>query len=262
MADKLPWKSGRLDEFHLGRRYKDIGGDLGRLYEAHNVHTGAPGLLVLLGARAEWDPKESWRVQVSSRVDPPCVVLDVLQAPATGQLPELSAMLDLMTSAVERLERKDEARAHLTREPINPWRRWSGRMRRLSRSRGMMASMGLATVALGVALWLWPRLRALQSQEQAVSEPGAGQKLVINAPNHVGEGGTGPGAPPYPLPDKPFRDQAMPPCRPRRGEVEINNGCWVEVAKRPPCYEDQAEYQGKCYLPVAERKRLPQSLQP
>ncbi|WP_309888198.1 hypothetical protein [Archangium sp.] len=262
MADKLPWKSGRLDEFHLGRRYKDIGGDLGRLYEAHNVHTGAPGLLVLLGARAEWDPKESWRVEVSSRVDPPCVVLDVLQAPATGQLPELSAMLDLMTSAVEQLERKDEARAHLTREPINPWRRWSGRMRRLSRSRRMMASVGLATVALGVALFLWPRLRAPASQEQTVSAPGTGETLLSHAPLRLEGRGTGSALASYPLPDKPFLDQAKPPCKPNRGEVELNGGCWIEVAKRPPCYVDHAEYQGKCYLPVGERKRLPQSLQP
>ncbi len=49
-------------------------------------------------------------------------------------------------------------------------------------------------------------------------------------------------------------------------EVEIHGGCWVELAKRPPCYENQAEYGGKCYLPVSARsrdkKREPQSLQP
>ncbi|WP_395819369.1 hypothetical protein [Archangium minus] len=58
----------------------------------------------------------------------------------------------------------------------------------------------------------------------------------------------------YPLPAKPFGNQAKAPCKPKKGEVEINGGCWVELAKRPPCYDDQAEYQGKCYLPVAERR--------
>jgi hypothetical protein len=52
---------------------------------------------------------------------------------------------------------------------------------------------------------------------------------------------------------------------PRKGEVELNGGCWVALEKRPPCYDDQAEYQGKCYLPVSARSRKPrepQSLQP
>ena len=67
----------------------------------------------------------------------------------------------------------------------------------------------------------------------------------------------------YPLPAKPFRNQAKAPCMPRKGEVEINGGCWVALAKRPPCYNDQAEYQGKCYLPVAERpKPEPSAIQP
>lgn len=42
---------------------------------------------------------------------------------------------------------------------------------------------------------------------------------------------------------------------PNKGEVEINGGCWVELARRPPCYGKQAEYRGKCYLPVSARSR-------
>ncbi|HEX5745014.1 MAG TPA: hypothetical protein VFZ09_02160 [Archangium sp.] len=67
----------------------------------------------------------------------------------------------------------------------------------------------------------------------------------------------------YPIPKKPFRNQAKVPCLPRKGEVEINGGCWIELAKRPPCFEDQAEHQGKCYMPVAERpKPEPSAIQP
>ncbi len=67
----------------------------------------------------------------------------------------------------------------------------------------------------------------------------------------------------YPLPKKPFRNQAKTPCMPRKGEVEINGGCWIALEKRPPCYEDQAEHQGKCYMPVAERpKPEPSAIQP
>ncbi|HYO55216.1 MAG TPA: hypothetical protein VEU50_20720, partial [Archangium sp.] len=62
---------------------------------------------------------------------------------------------------------------------------------------------------------------------------------------------------------KPFIDQAKAPCIPNEGEVEINGGCWVELAKRPPCYEKHAEYKGKCYMPVSASSRgtrEPQSL--
>ena len=32
---------------------------------------------------------------------------------------------------------------------------------------------------------------------------------------------------------------------------------WVALANAPPCYEEQAEYQGKCYAPVSRRKSAP-----
>ncbi len=44
-------------------------------------------------------------------------------------------------------------------------------------------------------------------------------------------------------------------CIPHEGEVEINGGCWVALEKRPPCFNSQAEYKGKCYLPVSARSR-------
>ncbi|EPX58289.1 hypothetical protein D187_004045 [Cystobacter fuscus DSM 2262] len=50
----------------------------------------------------------------------------------------------------------------------------------------------------------------------------------------------------YPLPEKPWTKQAVPPCETNKGEVEINKGCWVALEKKPPCFSNQAEYQGKC----------------
>lgn len=44
--------------------------------------------------------------------------------------------------------------------------------------------------------------------------------------------------------------------------VPINGGCWGTLERRPPCHEEQAEYQGKCYLPVAAKSRVPQSVKP
>jgi hypothetical protein len=259
MADKAPWKGGRLGAFHLGRRYKDIGTDLGRVYEAHDVHTGASAVVVMPGQSADWEPTEAWRVRVSSHLEPAHVALAVEHAPSMGKVLELSAMLDLLTSAVERLEKKDEVRTHLTHGPIGPWRRWSGRVRRLLRSRWTLAVTGLAMVAVAVAFW-WRSPVPEGDDRMALAGDGTAHTTppelgVINGDDTVLA------AIAFPMPDKPYSNQAKPPCRPRQGEVEINGGCWVETTKRPPC-EDTVEYKGRCYVVVGERsKRPPQSIQ-
>jgi hypothetical protein len=258
MADKESWKGGRLGAFHLGRRYKDIGADLGRVYEAHDVHSGAPAVVVMPGQGSGWEPTEAWRVRVSSHVEPDHVVLAVEQAPATGRLPELSDMLDLATSVVEHLEKKDAVRAHLTREPIGPWRRWTGRARRLLRSRWMMAA-SLAAVAVGVALWLRPP--AARTGHPTVLAGDEATHVSVPRGILLTRGDAVPPVIAFPMPDKPIPNQAKPPCKPRMGEVEINGGCWAVLEKRPPC-EDTAEYKGKCYRPVGESPRPPQSLEP
>lgn len=259
MADKEPWKGGRLGAIHLGRRYKDIRADLGRVYEAHDVQSGAPCVVVMPGQGADWEPSEAWCVRISSHVAPPHVALKVERAPAPGRLPELSDMLDLATSVVERLEKKEEVRAHLTREPIGPWRRWTGRARRLLRSRWTMAAAGLVTVAVGVALWLRPL--APRRDYPPLLTGGDATHASVPVRELLDGGSAVPPVLAFPMPDKPIPGQAKPPCRPRRGEVEINGGCWAELLKPPPC-EDTAEYKGRCYLPVSERPRPPQAVEP
>ena len=270
MADDKHWKGGRLGPFHLGRRYKDVktvlGADGGRLYEAHNVHTGTAGLVLLPGPNADWAPEEHWQVRASSQASPPYLALEVEQAPAAGRLPALAEMLDLLTSAVERMETSPEARVHLTREPVSRLTRWSGRGRRWLRSRPNLALVALATMGLGVALWLgWPPgPHAPMPQErptqgvaaEALSQEQASGLINTAPPDALGIA--------YPMPEKPFSNQAKAPCRPEVDEVEINGGCWVEVARRPPCLQKvQAEYKGKCYMPAAARPQAPtHSLQP
>ncbi|MFY0571826.1 hypothetical protein ACN28E_49465 [Archangium lansingense] len=260
MADNAPWKGGRLGVFHLGRRYKDIGKDLGRVYEADDVHTGASSVVVMPGQGADWEPTEAWQVRISSHLVPPHVALEVEHAPSTGKVPELSAMLDLLTSAVERLEKRPEARTHLTRVPIGPWRRWTGRARRLLRSRRTLVAAGLAAVVMGGVL-LWPSATPEDNGRAALSwddtPPTSPHEMSV-----VNDDGGVLAAIAFPMPDRPYANQAKPPCKPRRGEVEINGGCWVELTKRPPC-EDTVEYKGKCYAMVGERSpRPPQSIEP
>ncbi|WP_309892399.1 hypothetical protein [Archangium sp.] len=256
MADEKHWKGGRLGPFHLGGRYKNVGTDLGRIYAAHDVHTGAPGLVVMPGTGTDWEFSESWRLCASFHAEPAYASLTVEHAPASGQLPDLADMLDLLTSAVERLEKNDEARTLLTGGPVGTWKRWRGRVRRLSRSRRTWAIAGLcAVLVLGVALWQYLSASPGIAVQAAVE---AQETTLVDIPH--------PGAAviAYPLPAKPLSNQAKAPCHPKQGEVEINGGCWVELAKRPPCYDNQAEYQGKCYLPVSARSHQgePQALQP
>lgn len=269
MAEKKTWKGGRLGPFHLGKRYKNVGVDLGRLYAAHNTDTGNAALVVMPGARADWEPKESWSVRATSQAEPPYLALEVEQAPASGQLPELSNMLDLLTSAMERVEKNEEARAHLTGGSVSAWSRWVGRMKRLLRSpRGLLVA-GLTALILGAILL--PRFpgdsEGSNSQERASAGAGPLAVAELQAPTLVDLDPSSVPAITYPLPAKPFSDQAKAPCFPKSGEVEINGGCWVALEKRPPCYENQAEYQGKCYMPVSakshEKKlREPHSVQP
>jgi len=101
------------------------------------------------------------------------------------------------------------------------------------------------------------------SEEQSVSGMTCETRGQVDAAQMIDAAESG--GPPiaYRLPDKPFRNQATPPCTPNRDEEEINGGCWVQLARKPPCLgETQAEYQGKCYLPVAKRTPPLQSVEP
>ncbi|ATB38915.1 hypothetical protein CYFUS_004352 [Cystobacter fuscus] len=111
----------------------------------------------------------------------------------------------------------------------------------------------LILLSLGVGFWL----RGVgEVTRQDVHMPIEGWS------NREGQG-TAPIA--YPLPKKPLPNQSTVPCNSKLAELEINGGCWMELARRPPCIEEnQAEYQGKCYYPVAKKEeaRPPQSVNP
>ncbi|AKJ03478.1 Hypothetical protein AA314_05104 [Archangium gephyra] len=140
-------------------------------------------------------------------------------------------------------------------------------MKRLLRSpRGLLVA-GLTALALGALLL--PRFSGESEGPDSEARASAGALAVaeVQAPVLVDLDGSGVPTITYPLPVRPFSDQAKAPCFPKSGEVEINGGCWVELAKRPPCYDDQAEHQGKCYMPVSaksheKKRREPHSVQP
>ncbi|HYO56621.1 hypothetical protein [Archangium sp.] len=259
MTETTKKQGGRLGPFQLGRRCKHAAAELGHIHEAHNVQTGAPAMVMLPGPRPTWGPKKNWQVRASFQVTPPFIALEMERAPASGRLAELTDLLTLLLAGLDAMRSNPKMRAHLTRAPMG------GRMGHLPLKR--LAVAGLAVLALGGSFWLGTATPPMDSSTPARSTPGAGELVDTGRlPSSFLLDGElqGSAGIAYPLPDKPFSNQAKPPCVTRRGEVEINGGCWVALKQRPPCHEEQAEYKGDCYLPVSSNRgsRLPQSLSP
>ncbi|MCY1082957.1 hypothetical protein [Archangium lansingense] len=268
MADTGFFK-GWLGPFKLIRRYttrkpEPESGELGRVYEAHNVLTSNPALVLIPSESAPMEPQEEWRVRLRSQSAPPYVALEVEKAPASGRLSQLRGVLELLGTVVERLGNGEEARAHLTCLPMGPLeslkyragRAW--RWTRASRKRTfavcflMYLSLRLVVhvVEMDVYGLNWDMTPRPVMQGVPVRPADARR-----APALINKASVAQGPIAYPLPAKPFIDQAKAPCIPNEGEVEINGGCWVALEKRPPCFGSQAEYEGKCYLPVSARSR-------
>ena len=249
-------KGGRLGPFQLGKRHKHAAAELGHIHEARNVHTGAPALVMLPGPRPTWGPKKNWQVRASFQVTPPFIALEVERAPASGRLAELADLLTLLLAALEAVRDNARMRAHLTGSPMGQW------MRRPPLK--ALVAAGLVVLALAGGFWLGSGTRPMGSPTPPPSTPGLGElaDAGISASFLINGEAQGPAGIAYKLPDKPFSNQVRPPCRTKADHVAINGGCWIEIARRPPCDEDHAEYQGKCYIPIMKTPRPPQSLSP
>jgi hypothetical protein len=56
---------------------------------------------------------------------------------------------------------------------------------------------------------------------------------------------------------QPLPGQRRPPCQ-RKGALVINGGCWkLQANIEAPCDDDDYEWQGACYRPIYDRKRVP-----
>ena len=123
------------------------------------------------------------------------------------------------------------------------------------------AAAGWTGLLLGLGVWLLASLSASpvpHARDEATETSSRQEAHAL-----VNVAAAEPTAPAYPMPKEPFLNQMAAPCPRKKVVVEINGGCWVEIAQKPPCDDtDQAEYQGKCYMPVGKPKRLPQSVEP
>ncbi len=62
------------------------------------------------------------------------------------------------------------------------------------------------------------------------------------------------------MPSKRMKGQQAPPCGTAPVQVLLNDACWTEMVSPPPC-GDFYEYEGRCYVPVVEKKRPLTSVQ-
>ncbi|MFY0582495.1 hypothetical protein ACN28S_56835 [Cystobacter fuscus] len=198
MANEKSGEDRRLGPFQLGWRWPD----LGRLYEARHAATGRPALTLLPGERVEWSPEGDWAVSLFYKRESASVTLRVDEAPPSARASELADLLVLTDAAVRRVEDNPRLSEHLA----------SGRRPWLARL--MPALAGLAGVCLSFGVWLH---EASDSRRQPIASP----VVVSEAPSEVKApllSDSEPSVPEtlaYPLPAKPFRDQAAAPCKPR-----------------------------------------------
>ncbi|WP_232537163.1 hypothetical protein [Cystobacter fuscus] len=187
------------------------------------------------------------------------VTVDVEQAPASVRTSELTNLLVLMSAAFKRVEDDDEVAAHLASGPVRRLGPGSPHVRRGWLSMSWLTAAGVAVLAASLGIWFCStRASKLPTPDDfgvVVENPSQWEMNFVDRSNS-------PAVVAYPMPSKPVPKQAVAPCEADNGEVEINKGCWVELAKKPPCSRKQAEYQGKCYLPVRKEDPLPQSVKP
>jgi len=253
MGDTPSGRNDRLGQYHLGHRSWYLGRHLGHLHAAHNLQTGAFGVVLTPDKASAWPPRTAWTARVTSTVAPPSLSLEVEPAPDARppSLLELTLAFDQLVGTLGNLrsqQDRDDVQAHLDRKPRGSWR---GRL--LSRGPRLLAGVAMGA---GLALLaLWPRApEPQQAPDVAELEPDEPVAFINRQEPPFPFIG-------YPMPQTPFKEQQKPPCL-EGTEVEIRGGCWVALEKRAPCPRSTAEFEGKCYMPVRKKDPLPSTLQP
>lgn len=127
-----------------------------------------------------------------------------------------------------------------------------------SRSMHQAAVISGALLLLAGGIWQvssWPRM-GIQAVVPDVETTGLGEDSL--ASREVAQE-----APPAPerisrdMPRQPLPEQRRPPCQ-RKGALVIHGGCWkLQANIEAPCDDDDYEWQGACYRPIYDRKRVP-----
>lgn len=239
MPEEKDWK--------IGGSYPGMGPGLGCLHEAHHPDTEAPGLVLMSDEHVDWSLQDDWRVSLSFRRDSATVKLLVEEAPIQGEVSTLANMFVLVTTAASRVENHSRLQAHLTTKPETRKVGWRER-RSLSRRATGWAFAGLVVLTLCACVYGLQAVRTLKDMNRQPLDAKA--EVFMQGPEFVNSMNTAAVGIAYPLPAKPYKQQALPPCQTTVGEEEINGGCWMDMNQKPPCYKNRAEFKGKCYMPV------------
>ena len=150
----------------------------------------------------------------------------------------------------KRYEDLDQPGGQLYAQPPrrSPRERLGGRISRLRVRSGSL----IAGALLLVVVVLWVRL---PGSPEGVADRTDGSLTEPTFWLDQTEGTAGIG---YPMPEAAYPEQMKPPCG-GGGYVEIRGGCWVQTTQTVPC-KGTAEYEGKCYVPVREKKSEPHSI--
>lgn len=238
----------QVGPFHIDGECPEVGPELGALRTAHH-EDGSPALVLTPAedATVDWQLEAPWKMLVSCE-HPDAVILQVLDAPPSGRTTKLTNVFALAYAALKRTEDNPWMDSHLTRGSRRLIQLWRRRTLALAFALGgvLLCCMGCYSV--------WGRASAPQSASISRS--------WVDGPALVNSDDPEPGAVSYPIPEQPFRNQAIAPCFTDRDEVELNGGCWLALKRKPPCLEVQAEHKGECWLPVSkDRKKTPRSQQ-
>jgi hypothetical protein len=235
-----------------------------RVYEAYNRRTGAPALLLKPRHSGDWlTAPRPWEARVVSMPGALALELEPGNMRSREDIQEVTLGLQRLTTALANVEDHPEVAkvlalpvAQAAATPPAPAVR-----------PGYLAALACAVV---LALVGAPRSqRAVAVPRPATPEVELAQLAPVvpleePAPASVARRSPAWEALARPMPDKPFKGQALPKkgkCEP--GEVVINNGCWVALRDvAPPCGDRYYEWKGGCYVPMFPEANEPRAALP
>ena len=266
MANETRGKDVQAGPFELGARHDEVDGRLGRLHASRNLATGNPAV-TLLPRRddAQWQPRGPCQFRLYYQPEQDAVTLEVEQVPVSVTTSEVANLCALVTAGLERVEDDGRMDSHLVSGRVGGLRPRTVRVRRRRAWSFRNVSRELATASLallGLALGVWWSPRASPPHSDARDADWSMEDTLLQKSSFLTRDNLDTRAVAYPLPYKPWTLQAAAPCAIDKGEVEINKGCWMELAEKAPCVKDHAEYQGKCYMPVLKPEPTPRSIRP
>ncbi|RKH13789.1 hypothetical protein D7X74_21315 [Corallococcus sp. CA047B] len=253
--------TGGVGPYRFGKRLR-VGEGLGRLYEARNEVTGAPGFVLLpTGARPDLEPQVELALRVSTSVSPPYIALEMESGPATpsedaeAEVADLTDDLaDMVTSALRsprRLTHLFSGRKELGPRTGSPAPVPAPVVARPRRALRIVVACAAAIAAVFLTVPGGPT----EPPREPPAEP-----AVVYVPATIDDGvltnTLAGGSSSQPLkverrivvPDRPLDGQKVPPCA--RPEREVNGGCWLKLDEKIPCPPKTAEHKGGCYVAV------------